>query len=263
MRKPVQFALAVWLVAITGFIAWQVVRSREPEPVYQGKRLSVWLEQQYTNHWSAGRDGELDKQTEAALKRIGTNALPLLLEMLHARDTTLKQVLMRWAAKRSLVHFNLISADQRRQEAILGYEALGPLACAQVPSLINALINDPSLHVRQAAASALAGIGPEARLAAPALFRATKDKDNVVRNNSFWALRHILPDPQLTIPVLIAGLDDPFPAARENAAFALGMYGQQARAAVPALVRTLSTNGAAGFSLKQIDPEAAAMEGVK
>lgn len=46
MRNRVQIALAVSLVA-TGVIAWQVLRSKEPEPSYRGKPLSVWLAQYY------------------------------------------------------------------------------------------------------------------------------------------------------------------------------------------------------------------------
>ena len=81
MRKRVYIALAVLLVMLAGVIAWQVLRLREP--VYQGKRLSVWLVQYGTNHWSAGRNGELDKQAEAAIRHIGTNAIPTLLENNH------------------------------------------------------------------------------------------------------------------------------------------------------------------------------------
>ena len=114
-----------------------------------------------------------------------------------------------------------------------------------------------------AAASALGFIGPEARVAGPALFRAAKDTDGLVRNNAIWALSRILPDPQLTIPVLIASLDDVHPIARENAAIGLAKYGQEAKAAVPALLRTLATNRSAGWALKKIDPEAAAKAGVK
>jgi HEAT repeat protein len=257
MIKRVYIALAVLLVILAGVIAWQAMRLREP--VYQGKRLSVWLEILYRERMA----NHYDDRDEQPIRRIGTNALPMLIERLHAQDTRLKQVMMTWAGKQKLVHFNFKSADQRRQEAVFGYEALGPLASAQVPSLSDTLANDPFLSVRQAAASALGGIGPEARLTTPALFRATKDKDFGVRNNAFWALSRILPDPQLTIPVLIAGLDDPFRVARENAAIALGRYGQQAKAAVLAPLRTLATNGVAGFALKQIDPEAAARAGVQ
>jgi len=261
MRKRVQIALAVLFVAIVGGIAWQLLREREP--VYQGRPLSAWLEQYGTNQWSLGQNGELEKQAETAIRQIGTNALPMLLERLRARDTRLKQVMMIWMQKQKLVHFNFKSANQCHVEAVAAYEVLGPLASAQVHSLIDVLSNDSSPVVRYGAASALGDIGPEAKLAAPALCRATKDSNPTIRNNSFWALSRILPDPELTIPVLIAGLDDTDRTARENAAIALGRYGQQAKAAVPALVRTLSTNRAAGFSLKKIDPQAAARAGVK
>ncbi len=43
MRKRVYIALAVLLVTLAGVMAWQGLREREREPVYQGKRLSVWL----------------------------------------------------------------------------------------------------------------------------------------------------------------------------------------------------------------------------
>lgn len=259
MRMRVRIALAVFVVAVLTVIGWQAFSLREP--VYQGKCLSVWLEQYGTNHWSSGQNSELDKQAGTAIRQIGTNALPMLLERLRARDTRLKQVMMIWMQK--LVHFNFKSANQCHVEAVAAYEVLGPLASAQVHNLIELLSNDPSPAVRYNAASALGYIGPEAKLAGPALCRATKDSNHTIRNNSFWALSRILADPELTMPVLIAGLDDTDHTARENAAIALGTYGQQAKAAIPALVRTLSTNGAAGFSLKKIDPEAAAKAGVK
>ncbi len=41
MQKRVQVALAVLLVTLAGVSAWLGLREREP--VYQGKRLSVWL----------------------------------------------------------------------------------------------------------------------------------------------------------------------------------------------------------------------------
>jgi C-terminal processing protease CtpA/Prc len=41
MRKRVYIALAVLLVILAGVVAWQGLR--EHKPVYQGKRLSVWL----------------------------------------------------------------------------------------------------------------------------------------------------------------------------------------------------------------------------
>jgi hypothetical protein len=285
MIKRVYVGLAVLLVILAGVSAWQVFHaSRERRLLaYQGKRLSVWLDayrgKMSASHPYVGPDEQAAwnheiEILEDAIRHIGTNALPVLIERLHAHDTALKKFIMAIAGKQKLVHFHFKSADQRRQEALFGYEALGPLASAEVPSLIGTLTSDPSPDVRQAAASVLGFIGPEARLAAPALFRATKDTDQYVRNNALWALGRILPASQTTIPVLVAGLDDPLQIAQQNAAIALGRYGQEARAAVPVLLRMLATNSAAGTAqqelravvrsaLKAIDPEAAAKAGVK
>jgi HEAT repeat protein len=257
MRKGPQIVLAVLLVAVLTVLGWQAFRLREP--VYKGKALSGWLETLTQERLR----GNYNESSADPIRQIGTNALPVLIEILRAHDTPFKQVLMAWAQKQTLVHFHFRSADQRRPDAVYGYEVLGSLASAQVPVLIDCLTNDRSPKVRMAAASALGSIGPKARVAGPALFRAAKDTDGLVRNNALWALSQILPDPQLTMPVLIAGLDDAHPVARENAAIGLAKYGQEAKAAVPALLRTLATNRSAGWALKKIDLEAAAQAGVK
>jgi HEAT repeat protein len=292
MRNRVRIALAVLLVMLAGIIAWLVLRaSRERRLVYEGKPYSVWLASYHEDmeHPSRLEDPEeqvkWDRHVDSdkqAIQHIGTNALPSLIGRLTAQDTKLKKSVMSWANKHKRFPFHLKSAELRRREAIFGYMALGPLASNQVPRLIEILENNHVPDVRQAAAQALGFVGPEARLAAPALFRATKDKDHGVRICAFVALGSIRPDPPVTIPVLVAGLDDPHPLVGANAAAALGKYGREARAAVPALLRVLAANNAVGgarrplhagasalknhaaaSALKRIDPEAAAKAGVK
>jgi hypothetical protein len=231
MRKRVHIALAVLLVMLAGVSAWLGLREREP--VYQEKRLSFWLENLHRERM-ARRQDERDVE---AIRQIGTNALPVLIKRLHAQDTRLKQLIMTWAKKQRLVHFHFKSADERRYEAVCGYEALGPLAVVQVQSLSDTLTSTPSPGVRQAAAWALGYIGPEATRSAPALFRATKDTNDFVRGLAFEALGRVRPDPHATIPVLVAGLADPIGAVRSSAAGALSGYGQEARLAAPALFR--------------------------
>jgi len=63
-------ALGVLLVILAGVIAWQGLRLGEP--VYQERALGVWPVQYGTNHWSAGRNGELDMQAELAIRQIST-----------------------------------------------------------------------------------------------------------------------------------------------------------------------------------------------
>jgi len=277
MRKRVHLALAVLLVMLAGVIAWQVLREREP--VYQRKRFSFWLESFCA---ATTLDNQVERHVaEQAIRHIGTNALPVLIERLQAGDSGLKGLLMGCVNGHNSVPWHPYPAGLRRQHAVSGYEVLGPLASTQVLDLSRILTNSPSPGVRRVAAEALGAIGPEARLAAPALFRAAQHTNGIVYGAVFWALGQIRPDPEITIPVLVAGLDDPYPGAQWQAAIALERYGPEARAAVPALLRTLEADKARPLwdaaalprpnrfsdtlrsALKAIDPEAAAKAGVQ
>ena len=251
-----RFIIAVTVLVIAVVATLFVFALWPHEPSYQGHSLSWWLEQR-------GMGLKNDPGT-LAIRQIGTNALPTLLRLIRTRDSPFKQFVMTWSAKQSMIKFHFIPEQEQRFHASMGYLALGTMARSHIPVLSEILTNDSVPEVRAQAASALGHIGRhDANLAAPALIKATKDKDDRVRNNSLWALNWIQPDPQLTIPVLIAGLDDSCSTARENAANGLRQYGSQATSAVPALVRTLTINRSAGHALKGIDPEAAAKAGVK
>jgi len=251
VRNRLQIWLAVLLIALAGFLMRRSLLGREP--VYQGKSLSVWLaiaEREDLNELRQSPAGQ-------AIRGIGTNALPTLLEMLRTGRGTLKQALIERSGRQRWIHLDLKSADKRRAQALTGFAVLGPLASAAVPSLSNTLTSGPTAELRWAAAMALGFIGPEARPAAPALLRATKDLDAEVRCDAFWALRQIRPDAQTAVPVLVDGLNDPWEIARQNAAAALESYGPEAEAAVPTLIRMSATNQAARRTLKRIDPAAA------
>ena len=79
MRKRLQIALALFLVSIAGVIAWQALRPREP--VYGGKPLSVWLKSFDLDVPKA----EVDVASDA-VRQIGTQSLPMLLEMISSED---------------------------------------------------------------------------------------------------------------------------------------------------------------------------------
>ena len=72
MRKRVQVALALVLVALISVVVWQLLRSQEREPVYQGKRLRVWLGEY--DAWTPYGTIEARNTAEAAVRQIGTNA---------------------------------------------------------------------------------------------------------------------------------------------------------------------------------------------
>jgi HEAT repeat protein len=258
-RRGISLAIgcAALLVAISAFVLLRFWGSAEPS--YQGQSLSGWLEK----YQSTRVNGRRSPDAEEAVRQIGTNALPTLIRMLRARDSSLKQAAMKWSSKQRLIKLNLTPATKLRFHAQAGYDILGPTAAAQVPELTLILKNDNVAQVRQCAAAALGSIGDQALSAVPVLLMTAKDKDQMVRNNSLWALSRIRSDPELVLPALIGGLDDSFSVARENAAIALGRYGPLATSAIPALVRTMRTNGAAYSALLKIDPDAASREAAK
>jgi hypothetical protein len=132
MRKRVQIALAVLLVAVAGVLAWLVLR--EPEPIYQGKRLSFWL-------YQYERGGEEERnRAQTAIRKIGTNAIPTLLNMLVKRDSaTALQCKVFWNNHVRL-HFGFppwYKDVLQNDEALQAFEILGADAQQAVPQLIS------------------------------------------------------------------------------------------------------------------------------
>jgi hypothetical protein len=270
MRKRVYIALAVVLVALAGVIAWQVLREREP--VYQGKPLRVWLVQYGTNHWSAGRNGELDRQAEAAIQHLGTNAIPLYLKIITTRESSLKLKLLALVPKRWLARFHLRSVNNYRHLGAYGLIALGADAKPSVPALI-ALLNDKNPDVRYAAVFALRSLGPVAGDALPSLIKCLKDPDFRVQSDAILGLGEIHQEPERVIPILVKLLDEPqnpqhSEIIRSDAIWSLRHFGALAKPALPSLLRLLddaheNIRYDATNALKAIDPEAAAKAGVK
>ncbi|MGO8929484.1 MAG: hypothetical protein ACLQU3_21680, partial [Limisphaerales bacterium] len=105
MTKRVQIALAVVLIILAGVIAWQVLREREP--VYQGRSLSNWLAgyEPLPGVFVLGGPTVLvtgpgggppgyhfdSRKVDAAVRQIGTNAVPTLFRMLRAKDSALRR----------------------------------------------------------------------------------------------------------------------------------------------------------------------------
>ena len=219
MRKRVQIALALLLVAIAGVTAWQVLRPHEREPVYQGKRLSVWLEQYYDALENpegpmTGRTtvvgvtvdglggGESAKQAEAALSAIGTNALPVLLKMAQAHDSAFKQKFILVSYRFQQVgrvrelffpHFPHDSEGVLHGKAALGFYTLGSAAKPALPDLIR-LLGERHADVRASSARILGFMGNAAQAAFPALVKSLSDKDAETRLAAAEAVKQIDPE---------------------------------------------------------------------
>src|SRR5205823_6495064 len=100
MIKRLCIVFAIPLVAILGLFACQMLQPHEPpEQVYQGRPLSVWL-RGFTDDKIMDSDQDRDR-TYKAVRQIGTNAIPTLLQMLGAKDSALKLKLIALAKKQS------------------------------------------------------------------------------------------------------------------------------------------------------------------
>ena len=205
MRKRVQIALVVLPVAIVGVIAWQMLRVREP--VYGGKRLSDWLEQYYdalenpegpmtgsatvVGLTADGLSGEESvKQAEAALRAIGTNAIPLLLRMAKAHDSALKQKAIVLSYHQSLIPSRLRSDFVYRGRSALGFYTLGSAAKPAVPALMRLLDNE-NRDVRADAARTLGYMRSVAQDAVPRLVECLRGEDYETRMAATEALKRI------------------------------------------------------------------------
>lgn len=155
MKSHSHRILTILAVAALAALGWLLTSNREP--VYEGKRLSQWLEGFSLAQPQDTEEPEaMAREAAHAVRQIGTNALPSLLKMLRARDSALKRRLMYWAGRQSAIHFELIPAEDLRHRAVYGFKAIGATAQSAIPSILPLLADSQS---GRDAAMALAGMG--------------------------------------------------------------------------------------------------------
>jgi HEAT repeat protein len=174
--KPPRFPWLrkLWLLPAFLLVALAVLvvldRWHWPEdPEYQGRRLSSWM-----TDLSSPEPPKVQQARQAVLA-LGTNAVPILVVHLGARDSMLGKLAV--ASERFLPRPLWVMAMQatrsrdaleRRTHAARALAVLGPAAILALPDLGGA-IQDPEPRVAAAAAEALRLIGPPAW---PALLQA-------------------------------------------------------------------------------------------
>jgi HEAT repeat protein len=260
----------IWLAALaltlTSGIAWLVLNSRESKLVYQGKRLSTWLE---TYQLSKAQHQQAWHEADEAVRQIGTNAIPTLLAMLRRSDSAWKLHLLDFAQKQRLIKFHHVAAWRQNWMAANAFGALGADASVAVPDLIN-LYQDPvSSPSQRYTAMALGKIGPAAKLAIPSLLQAaTTSTEEEVKTAAVSALAGIRSEPELVVPVFKKCLSDSSVEVQKEAIEGLRNFGADAKSSVPALVElwqnpSQQSTDRVRTALLQIDPEAAAQAGIR
>ncbi len=143
-----------------------------------------------------------------------------------------------------------------RLAAIQTLREIGPEAKMAVPALTSLLKNR---DVQCEAASALGRIGPDAKTAVPALIELLTEAED--RRDAAEALGRIGPDAKAAVPALTKTLTDQDTSVREAAAWALGKMGRGAETSVPVLAELLKDKDVrwdAALALGRIGPAASA-----
>lgn len=237
-RKSVFAVLVAGLLVGLLCLAIDLFSPRQPEPQYQGKTLTAWALEIDRNDFlrvpAFQQNRERNQQAIAAIRQIGTNALPLTLKLCRAKDSWLKKRLEAWAywynfhdwpnQRRHPIYIK--SADEKQFEGINLIWALGPMAEPLVPSLISMLQSRDEIFA-WVAAQALPGVGTNA---IPSLLPLLHDPDEHVRLRAAFVLGDFF---RTQLPAAAAG-DSLVFAGSEG-------FRSQAAAAVPVLLQNLDS----------------------
>ena len=221
MRKHKKLlAIALLVATVSLFFAFR----REPEPIYAGCPLSYWAER-YTKAYMSQRAflasnvgyAGVDAEAEEAIRTIGTNALPFVLEWLHFEQDhssvrlfyslKLYRLPSLWKNRIHELAFREL-AQRRGQEAYYVLQILGPRANPIAPGLLR-LCNqraEPDTAYRCFAALGVLGTN-----ALPQLMQVVQNTNHPYRGVAVRQLEEVLqkaPPSSIQFPVLLQCLGD-------------------------------------------------------
>lgn len=232
------------------------------EPEYKGRKLTHWLADLRSG------DPEIHTNGVVAIRQIGTNAIPFLVRMLHAKDSRLKVKCIDLAARQRWMKINYRFDFERRDDALRGLGALGPEAREAIPEISKLLnrgedaqmaahtlhqigadavpalksgLNSTNERVRSEAAGFLALQKGSSDDAVPSLIKALKDPDSIVKSKAVRGLSRFPDQADTIVPALISCLDDSDATFRGNVARALVSFGDKAKPAIPKLLKMVES----------------------
>jgi hypothetical protein len=227
---------------IVTLVCWAFVRS-DSEPSFGGKPLSKWAMKYGFNPTPQGED----KEAVAAIRHIGTNAIPTLLEWVQyqptKRNPSLPKMLQYMRLLTSSTPFRPKKNEERIPYQYLApsvFDVLGPQAKGAIPKL-NQLMNshnDPMV-IRQAAFS-LGFLGKHlGNEVSPLLIAALTNQQSCVRLAALGGIRFMGTNAIPVLPVLTQTLNDNDEKVARWAIMTLGKLKIQPEIAVPALIASM------------------------
>ena len=255
MRKYRRIVLVMVLASLGAAALWAPLTR---EPVYEGKSLSIWLEDM-----SHG-DPMVEQKARSVLRAAGPEITPRLVHVLNSRNSPLRRPYME--VREMLPTFIRERIPYPKHHAIYRHgaaTALGEFGAAAEPAVpqLKELLRDDNEMVSWAAAEALGRVGPAAYEVTLELLALTNSSVTLSRVWAGWALWRIDPTAYTTTAtrILVGALTENELAGKKAVDLLLDMG--QVRPALLVLTDALKAPAtktriqAAGL-LEQIGPEA-------
>jgi len=197
-----------------------VPSARSSEPVFNGRPLSEWLLFNSSPTIAEHLLPEGSPSPAEAIRQIGTNGIPTLLEILGATPQNEGWVL--WKLKSKALKRQMrgdLNSDDLTDFAVDGFGVLGTNAESAVPKIAKLLHNGQITSISPAL-RALAEIGPKG---IAVVTNTLSDPDDTLRGVAIWVVGMQWPgDPKTAARLLVGCLKDPDQQNRSDAAQYLG-----------------------------------------
>jgi len=201
MRRRSQVLIAVAFAA--ALVAVITIRPRAPEPRYQGRSLSDWLQ----DTGDSAPESDLSAAGVRAVRAIGTNAIPTALHWISYQPSAWDQKLrtLRHKLPRPLQPHTGPSGPRRAADAERVFAILGPQARTAIPELVHLAITSSDPPRALIFIDSLCRIGPDAL---PGILTIVTNTQAKGRDYAIRSLRDLGTNLVSAVPVLIRCLDD-------------------------------------------------------
>ena len=255
-----KFVFPILLAVIFAVLLGVVFYLRQPhdsEPEYQGKKLTDWAKEidlvDFFRLPAYQQHRQQNEQATVAIRHIGTNALPVVLELCRAKDSWLRVKWENWTRR-----YNFPAVD-KHYEGVNIIWALGTMTKPIVPDLVD-LLKSRNTEITEDIRYALPGAGTNA---IPPLLKLLNNPDKEIRLRAALVLgdffRSKIPPNEsngslivagsesfrsqvaAAVPVLLSGLNDPELNLIQHIRVirALGLMREDAPVVVPILIHRL------------------------